>query len=577
MLSGVSASPGIAFGKALIYSRATLSLPSTRPGDLDTEVKRIDQAIESSTRELARLKERVRADAGVELAHIFRSQQTMIEDESIRSEMESTIRSERCSAEQALEKVFSGYVALFNELDDEDYNKERVDDLKDVRNRLLRNLLGVEEVDLSDLEPDTIIVATELFPSDTAMMDRSNVCGMITEKGGITSHVAILAKSMGVPAAVSVAGALETIATADEIILDSSDPLEATIWRNPDAGTRERLRTAQEHREQRTRLLAEERDREVVTPDGQKIILSANIGSPEDLTAAAELGVKSVGLFRTEFLFLKSAQLPTENEQYEAYRAAARHIAGGMVIIRTLDMGGDKNVPSFPLPKEANPFLGYRALRISLDHVDMFKCQLRAVLRASAEGDVRLMFPMISGLEEWMRARGLVSEVIDELAREGTKCNERLQVGIMVEVPSAVLLAEELAGVVDFMSIGTNDLTQYLLAADRLNEHVAGYYRPFHPAVFRAINQVVQAAHRKGKWVGVCGELAGMIPAIPVLLGLCVDELSMSPQLVPEARHVILRTPLSNARKLASQVLESTEVKAVELLMKTAIAKEEFT
>ena len=332
----------------------------------------------------------------------------------------------------------------------------------------------------------------------------------------------------------------------------------------PDGATRQSLEARGRLYKERSTRLASERKREPVTPDGHRMILSANIGAPDDLAKAEEYGVTSVGLFRTEFLFMKSALLPTEEEQYGAYCTARDRLAGGMLIIRTLDVGGDKGVPSIPLPVEANPFLGYRALRISLDHGEMFKTQLRAALRASAGGDVRIMFPMVCGLEDWSRACTFLLRLATSSARAGQAFKERIPVGIMVEIPSAVLMADELAQDADFMSIGTNDLTQYLLAADRTNEHVAAYYKPYHPAVFRAIKSVVHAAHRHGKWVGICGELAGMTPAIPVLLGIGIDELSMSLQSLPEARHLVLGTPFDQAQRLATDVLEMKDVESIE-------------
>ena len=357
-------------------------------------------------------------------------------------------------------------------------------------------------------------------------------------------------------------------------ILDAGDTEGAVVYVQPDGATRERLEARRRRREERGSLLAAEREKEPVTLDGHRMILSANIGATGELDDVAELGVRSVGLFRTEFLFMKSARLPTEEEQYQAYCAARDKLSGGMLVIRTLDAGGDKAVPCLPLPAEANPFLGYRALRVSLDRGEMFKTQLRAVLRASAAGDVRLMFPMVCGLEDWGRARSLLAEAREELSARGEGFNERLQVGIMVEIPSAVLMADELAREADFMSIGTNDLTQYLLAADRTNEHVASYYRPYHPAVFRAIKSIVDAAHRHGKWVGICGELAGMTPAIPALVGMGVDELSMSPRTLPEARHLVLSTRFADAQRLAQEVLETRDVESLEDVLKRNFAKE---
>ncbi len=573
-LHGIAASPGIAFGKAALYLPLDLRIPEGKTQGREQETARLDQALALAIEELVALKEKLNSDAGVELAHIFRSQQTMLEDDSLRREMVAMIEARMCCAEAAVSEVFASYTRMFEELGEKDYNRERVTDLKDVQRRLMRKLLGVNEVDLSRLEPSTIVVAPELLPSDTALMDRGSVCGMITETGGITSHTAILAKSLGVPAAVSVPGLVQSVSACDELILDASDPDGAVVYVGPDASTRERLGLRRKRGEERRARLALERKREPVTPDGHRMALSANIGAPDDLGCAEEYGVGSVGLFRTEFLFMKSTRLPTEEEQYQAYCAARDRLSGGMLIIRTLDAGGDKRIPSLPLPTEANPFLGYRALRVSLDQGEMFKTQLRAALRASATGDVRIMFPMVSGLEDWSRARTLLLEAREELSRQGKAFNETLQVGIMVEIPSAVLMANELAEEVDFMSIGTNDLTQYLLAADRMNEHVAAYYRPYHPAVFRAIERVVDAAHRRGRWVGICGELAGMMPAVPALMGMGVDELSMCPQSLPEARHVVLNTPYAEAQRLAKEVLEIGDAQALEEVLRRHIAKE---
>jgi phosphoenolpyruvate-protein phosphotransferase (PTS system enzyme I) len=573
-LSGIAASPGIAFGNAVRFIPCDLSVPEGKGEGLDRETARLDKAIGLAVAELIELKGMLTSDGGAELAHIFRSQQTIIEDDSLRSEMVAIIAAEGCNAERATEHVFADYAKMFEELGQQDYNRERAADLRDVQRRLMRKLLGVAESDLSRLEPSTIVVAPELLPSDTAIMDRANVCGLITEKGGITSHTAILAKSLGIPAAVSVSGAVDMISAHEELILDASNPGEAVVYVQPDGATRQSLDARKRLSRERNARFASERKREPVTPDGHRMILSANIGAPEDLAGADEYGVTSVGLFRTEFLFMKSSLLPTEEEQYEAYCAARDRLSGGMLIIRTLDVGGDKGVPSIPLPSEANPFLGYRALRVSLEHGEMFKTQLRAALRASAVGDVRIMFPMVCGLEDWSRACMLLAQARAELAQRGEAFNERIPVGIMVEIPSAVLMADELAQTADFMSIGTNDLTQYLLAADRTNEHVAAYYRPYHPAVFRAINSVVHAAHRHRKWVGICGELAGMIPAIPALLGIGVDELSMSPPSLPEARHVVLGTSFDQAQGLAAEVLGMKDVESIEEVLTRNIAKE---
>ena len=570
-IQGVSASPGMTHGKAVVYLPQDLSFQPQSISDTEAETERLSKAVESAIGELVRLKERVLKEMGEEFAHIFRSQQTVLEDDSIIGEVQEKITEDKWCAEEAVRQIFTTYLKMFEELGDDDYNKARMADLEDVHQRLLRNLLGKEEVDLSDLAERTVIVAEELYPSDTAVMNTEQVCGMITERGGITSHVAILAKNLGVPAAVAVTGATAEISDNDEIYLDATDPDEARVYINPDGTTRRQLEEEQRRHEERRKALAEEKELEPVTPDGRRITVSANIGSVEEIETAREHGARSVGLFRSEFLFMKGKILPDEEKQFEAYKAAVEAFPEGFVILRTLDIGGDKPVESISIPEEENPFLGYRAVRISLAKPALFQQQLRAALRASAFGILKVMFPMVSGPNEVNRILQILEEVRAELDKEGISYDRDMEVGIMVEIPSAVFMADELLKRIDFMSIGTNDLTQYLLAADRMNENIREYYQPFHPAVFRAIARVVDAAHAQGKWVGICGELGGMPLAMPALLGLGVDELSMSAQTVPEAIHTIRHVRYQNAQELAGRVLrmdEESEIK--ELLRKAA-------
>lgn len=566
-LEGISASPGLAEGRAVAYFEPELTIEHTTAEDIEAEIARLDDAVSTAVSELVEIKEQMRAGVGEEFAHIFRSQQTIAEDESIMGEVKDAVRDGGASAEQALKTVFENYIAMFEELADDDYNKARVADLADVYTRLLRRLLGVESRDLARLPEGSIIVADDLLPSDTAMIDRRRVRAFVTARGGLTSHVAILAKSLRIPAAVGVRQAPARIPDGSRLFVDTRASSGAVVFVDPDETTAAGLREEAQRHAEHLAELEQEKDREPVTTDGRRITVSGNIGADTEVEEGRQHGLSSVGLFRTEFLFLKASAMPSEEKQFAAYRAVTEALAPGMVIFRTLDVGGDKRIDYLDLAEEENPFLGMRAIRLSLRDVGPFKVQLRAILRASAFGTAKIMFPMVSGLNEVRRLKEILAEVQEELTGEGVAFDRDMEVGVMVEIPSAVLTADALAREVDFMSIGTNDLTQYLLAADRLNESVREYYEPFHPSVFRAIKQVADAMHREGKWVGVCGELGGMAEVIPVLVGLGVDELSMTPQLIPEAIHTIRATSTDRAEALARDVLGEDDVRGIRRLL----------
>jgi phosphotransferase system enzyme I (PtsI) len=555
VLNGISASPGLGEGRSVVFDEPDLTVSNTRADTPEMEDQRLTSAVEESISELVEIKERVRSGVGEDFAHIFRSQQTIVEDESIIGEVREGIQSSGLAAEAAVMKVFEAYIGMFDELGAEDYNKARVADLTDVYKRLLRHLLGVTAPDLARLPDGSVIVAEDLLPSDTAMLDRAVVRAFVTEKGGLTSHVAILAKSLGIPAAVGVAQAREHISDGCAVFVDARSSTGARVYVDADEQTAANLRAERDAYQQHLDELEQEKDLQPTTLDGRELIVSGNLGSDSDIEDAQHHGLKSVGLFRTEFLFLKASSSPSEERQFEAYRHVASELNPGMVVFRTLDVGGDKRIDYMSLPEEQNPFLGMRAIRLSLVDVEPFKAQLRAILRASAYGNVKMMFPMVSAVNEVRRLKEILDDARHDLSVERVEYDPDMEVGIMVEIPSAVLMADALADEVDFMSIGTNDLTQYLLAADRMNENVRAYYEPFHPAVFRAVKQVVEAMHRRDKWVGVCGELGGMAEAVPVLVGLGVDELSMTPQLMPEAIHIIRRLNADEARALAEEVL----------------------
>lgn len=556
MLKGIVASRGFAVGAAFVYRPADLSYESRTITDTAVEAERVRGAFCAAANQLEQVKEATRERLGDDSAHIFRSQQTIAQDEAIVAEVVARIESESCCAERALTEVFDAYAALFAELDDGDYNKARGDDVRDVYRRVLRLLMGRAEVDVHAMGADAIVVAADLLPSDTALLDPARVRGMITERGGATSHVAILAANLGIPAAVGVNDALSTIKHGDAIVLDTAGaPDEARVHINPDTETRTRLQSEAAMHHRRRLTVEAVRGLEAVTPDGHRMTLSANVGTVAEARAAREAGARSIGLFRSEFLFIGRPAPPDEQTQFEAYRNAAECYAEGFVIVRTLDVGGDKQVPSLTVPHEDNPFLGYRALRVSLDRLDLFEPQLRAILRASAYGTVKVMFPMVSGVMDLRRALSVLERCRAQLRAAGVPFDESMEVGVMIEIPAAVMAAADLANEVDFFSIGTNDLTQYLLAADRMNAHVSEYYRSFDPAVFRSIRLVVEAAHARGKWVGVCGELGGNPAAVAALMGLGVNELSMSPANLDEATYIVRTTPLSDARRIAQAVL----------------------
>ncbi|MDR1894588.1 MAG: phosphoenolpyruvate--protein phosphotransferase [Spirochaetales bacterium] len=554
-LEGVTASPGLAAGRIYRYEAPDLQGGGQPPGSPEEEQARLEGAYLASFRELEKIKNSLSGSLGETYGHIFRAQMTMLEDEDFKQEIKDKLKPGGLTAETALEQTHGEYSLLFAQMEENSYNAQRLADLEDVSRRLRRNLLGREEVSLACLPPESLVAAEELFPSDTALMDRKNIRGFVTEKGGRTSHVAILAKSLGLPAAVGVPGVMAAAAKGDEAILDVRDYDRAFLYLNPDGETAEKLKEQGRAYDESQEELLKMKDLEPVTRDGKKITLSANIGSVEDLCTAMDLGAKSVGLFRTEFLFLKSPELPGEEEQFKVYAEAARKLKGGMLIIRTLDIGGDKEVPALALPKEDNPFLGLRGIRVCLKNRDLFLTQLRALLRAAAEGDIRIMFPMISSVQEFRLARDLVREAAADLAARGVPHKPDPPLGVMVETPAAVFLADELTREGSFVSLGTNDLTQYVLCVDRGNQELSSYYQTFHPGLFRGIAMTAGAAVKNGKWAGVCGELASHPQAVPLLIGLGVEELSVTPQLFPQTLAVIRGLNYEECRGRAQKAL----------------------
>ena len=533
-MEGIIGAPGMAKGRAWVYQREDLSYERRTVADRPAEAARFQAALAASKQDLERLAEQTAKELGDETAAIFRAHLSMLEDDALISGVTEQIESEGTNAEAALDAVVEQFGALFEAMEDP-YMRERGADVRDVGRRVLRHLLGKPAVSLRDLPPDTILVAEDLTPSDTANMDAKDVRALAVEKGGATSHTAILARTLGIPALMGLSGLTGLVRTGDLLVVDASGERRGHLHVNPDAASLAGLEQRLAEHGRRQAKLAELAPLPPETSDGHRVILAANIGGPGDVDAVLQYRGQGVGLFRTEFLFMNGTRLPTEDEQYKAYRHVVQRLQPDLVVFRTLDVGGDKEIGYLGIAREANPFLGWRGLRFCLDRPDVFRPQLRAMLRASEGARIGIMFPMVSTVEELRRGKALVADVRRELEAEGKAVGE-VAVGIMVEVPAAAVAADILAREADFFSIGTNDLTQYTLAVDRTNEQVGALYDSLHPAVLRLVAQVIRAGQAAGRWVGMCGELAGDPVAAPILLGLGLEEFSMSPPGLPRVK-----------------------------------------
>ncbi|MDP2359749.1 MAG: phosphoenolpyruvate--protein phosphotransferase [bacterium] len=552
-IEGIGVSPGIVIGEARLHARRRMMV-RPRPlaeNQVEAELRSFEKAIEKSRKSIQKVSKQVRHRLGADSANIFEAHLLILEDPMLTGRARELITQERVNADFALLTAMSEIQTAFRDVKDE-FFRQRLSDLEDVGRRLIETIQNARVGRRAEPLGPHILVADDLSPSEAACLDTKRVIGLITEKGSQTSHTAILCRSVGVPAIVGVSGALEQVKDGDVCILDGHaghvlvEPGQAAML---DYSVRRRtFATFQRDLDQ----LRGERAR---TLDGHEIELSANIELPTELGGLAAVGGDGIGLFRSEYLFLAAETMPGEETQFREYRKAARAVHPQRVIIRTFDLGGDKQPGGMQFPREANPFLGWRAIRVSLDRPRMFRTQLRAILRASVEGNVQLMFPMISGREELRRALAVLAQVKAELDAEGLPWNREMKTGIMIEVPSAVLVADQLASLVDFFSIGTNDLTQYTLAVDRNNHNVAHLYRSMHPAVLRGIRMTVEAARRAGIWVGCCGELAGDPAALMLLLGLGLDELSVSPVILPEIKLLVRSLRLEDCRTFTDRVM----------------------
>ncbi|MHA3773839.1 phosphoenolpyruvate--protein phosphotransferase [Verrucomicrobiota bacterium sgz303538] len=558
---GVGVSPGIARGTVFVHRPDDEEAPVHRieEDEIPNEIARFEAALLTTRHQILELQQRIAESIGTRDAGIFDAHLLVVEDRTLIDEVLRTLQRDRYNVEYVFSQVAGRYAKTLSEIDDP-YLRERALDIHDVTRRVIRNLMGKEGRDLSAITTPHLLVAHNLTPSDTAQLNRHLVLGFATDIGSKTSHTAIMARSLNIPAVVGLHDISLQLETGDHVLLDGYNglvivnPTDQTLW---EYGELEIKKTEVE--EQLTKL----RETESRTIDGRHVILSANIELPEDIELVRKCGAEGVGLYRTEFFYLNRTELPTEEDQYEAYRRVAEEVQPHSVIIRTLDLGGDKFMTALNLPEELNPFLGWRAIRFCLERVDVFKTQLRAILRASAAGNVRMMYPMISGVDEVRRANALLEECREELRIEGHAFNPNMEVGAMIEIPSAALSADLIAKEVDFFSIGTNDLIQYAIAVDRLNEHIAHLYEPTHPSIIRLIRMIVDAGHAHSLWVGVCGEMAGDILLTPLLLGLGVDELSTGAALVPRVKRAVQSLDIAVCLKLIEDIKHLDNASAI--------------
>ncbi|PBH43009.1 phosphoenolpyruvate--protein phosphotransferase, partial [Clostridioides difficile] len=547
---GIGASPGVALGKALVVEHSELVIEKKSIDNVEAEIAKLEDAVAVSKEELVKVKEKASEELGAEEAEIFEAHLLVLEDPELIGSAIDKIKTESVNAEYALNEIKEMFVSMFESMDNE-YMKERAADIKDVTNRILRHILGIKVVDLSALSEEVVLIAHDLTPSDTATMNKKMVLGFLTDIGGRTSHTAIMSRTLEIAAIVGLNDITSKVKDGDFVVFNG-DTGEVIV--NPDEETINKYTELKAKYEDERKALQLLKGKPSVTLDGKHVELAGNIGTPNDIEGLIKNDAEGVGLYRTEFLYMDRDSFPTEEIQYEAYKAVLEGMDGKPIVIRTLDIGGDKELSYLSMEPEMNPFLGYRAIRLCLDRKDIFKTQLRALYRASVHGRLRIMFPMISSLEELLQAKEVVKEVLAELDSEGVAYAKDVEIGMMIEVPSAAVISDVLAKHVDFFSIGTNDLIQYTCAVDRMNQKISYLYNQFNPAVLRLIKTVIDNAHKEGKWAGMCGESAGDQKMIPILLGMGLDEFSMSPISILPARKLITSVKESDMKKLADDV-----------------------
>ncbi|CNH04700.1 phosphoenolpyruvate-protein phosphotransferase PtsI [Yersinia pekkanenii] len=569
MISGIAVSPGIAFGKALLLKEDEIIINRKKisADQVEQEVERFKTGRAKASEQLAAIKTKAGETFGEDKEAIFEGHIMLLEDEELEQEIIALINDDKQSADAAAYSVIEGQAKALEELDDE-YLKERAADVRDIGKRLLMNILDMTIVDLSAIQEEVILVATDLTPSETAQINLNKVLGFITDLGGRTSHTSIMARSLELPAIVGTTDVTKQVKNGDYLILDA---VNNKIYVNPTSDVISELKTVRDQCLAERDELAKLKDLPAITLDGHQVEVVANIGTVRDIAGAERNGAEGVGLYRTEFLFMDRDSLPTEEEQFQAYKAVAQAMGSQAVIVRTMDIGGDKDLPYMNLPKEENPFLGWRAIRIAMDRKEILHAQLRAILRASAFGKLRIMFPMIISVEEVRELKAELELLKSQLREEGKAFDETIEVGVMVETPAAAVIARHLAKEVDFFSIGTNDLTQYTLAVDRGNELISHLYNPMSPSVLGLIKQVIDASHAEGKWTGMCGELAGDERATLLLLGMGLDEFSMSAISIPRIKKIIRNTNFEDVKVLAEQALAQPTAQELMDLINTFI------
>lgn len=553
LIKGIAASDGVAIAKAYLLVEPDLSFTNEKitDTDADAEIKKFRNALEASKIELTKIRNNAEKSLGADKAAIFDAHLLVLDDPELIQPIEDKIANEKVNAPEALNEVTTQFITIFESMDNE-YMRERAADIRDVSKRVLAHLLGVELPNPSMIDESVVIIGNDLTPSDTAQLNKEFVQGFVTNIGGRTSHSAIMSRSLEIAAVVGTKSITHEVKQGDMVIVDG---ITGDVIIDP---TEDELIAYQNKRErffEDKKELQKLRDAETVTVDGEHAELAANIGTPDDLYGVMENGAEGIGLYRTEFLYMGRDQMPTEDEQFEAYKKVLETMKDKRVVVRTLDIGGDKELPYLNLPKEMNPFLGYRAIRLCLDQQDIFRTQLRALLRASAYGKLNIMFPMVATIKEFRDAKAILLEEKDKLTSEGQEVADDIEVGIMVEIPSTAALADIFAKEVDFFSIGTNDLIQYTMAADRMSERVSYLYQPYNPAILRLVKQVIEASHKEGKWTGMCGEMAGDETAIPLLLGLGLDEFSMSATSILKARRQINGLSKNEMAELANRAI----------------------
>lgn len=572
VLKGIAASDGVAIAKAYMLVDPDLSFEKTTVSDTDAEVARLHDAFDASKVELKVIKDKAVENLGEEEAEVFEAHITILSDPEMLGQIEGKIKDDKVNAEEALKEVTDTFISMFEAMTDNAYMQERAGDIRDVTKRVLSHLLGVTLPSPALIDSEVIVVAHDLTPSDTAQLDRKYVKGFITDIGGRTSHSAIMSRTLEIPAVVGSESATTDIKEGDTVVLDgiNGDALVAPT----DAEVADYQQKAKDFVAQKAEW-AKLKNEATVSKDGKHFELASNIGTPDDMDGVLDAGSEAIGLFRSEFLYMNSSELPDEDTQFEAYKKVVEGMNGKPVIVRTMDIGGDKELPYLPLPDEMNPFLGYRAIRISLDRDDIFRTQLRALLRASHYGQLRIMFPMIATLDEFRKAKAIFEEEKAKLVAAGTPVADDIKLGIMIEIPAAAILADQFAKEVDFFSIGTNDLIQYSFAADRGNEQVSYLYQPYNPSLLRLIKHVIDAAHANGRFTGMCGEVAGDQIAVPLLMGLGLDEFSMSSTSVLKTRSLMKKLDTKEMAKLADKALNEcvTNEEVKELVEKNVFGK----